>query len=210
MLPQRHSILRPVFVAAMLSLSLSAVGSAHASRSAPTRPWRGRSEAGPIVPESYQAGGPQQRTNTGQASSSPVLTPGYFEVVCPAMCYGAAFHVCGCRAYGGAGYYGPFRRLWGYGTYGPNFNMGPESPQYGLMGCQYMAVQAGHGLVNHHCGDCGCHHCCGDRGSVAWMYGDGGVPPIGSGTNPAAPPTDKKRTNSPRRNLSRRLTIPLT
>jgi uncharacterized protein (TIGR03000 family) len=209
MLPRRFSLLRPDVLAGVLVLSSIAVPSAFAQAPAPTgsggqlpsvggQPFR---EPGSITPEIYEAGGPQQRTSTGQASSQPWLTPGYFDVVCPAMCFGAAFHVCGERAFGGAGYYGPFRRLWGYGTYGPNFNVGPESPQFGLIGCEYVAMQAGHG----HCGKYSHPHCywCGSRGNLLCLYGDGGVPPPSAppGTNPPAPPAAKGPAQPPAEEL---------
>jgi uncharacterized protein (TIGR03000 family) len=127
-----------------------------------------------------EAGGPQQRTNTGQVTEQPVFTPGYFEVVCPAMFYGGAFHVFGHRAYGGAGYYGPLRRYWAYSTYGPNFNIGPDnSLQYGLIGgCMYVAERKCHGLYKHGY-DCACRcHCCAKGGSAAAAYGP--VAQIGS------------------------------
>jgi uncharacterized protein (TIGR03000 family) len=84
------------------------------------------------------------------------MTPGYFEVVCPAICYGGAFHVCGVKAFGGPGYYGPFRRYWAYGTYGPNFNIGPDnSLQYGLIGgVIYVAQRACKGLYTHGTNPC--------------------------------------------------------
>jgi uncharacterized protein (TIGR03000 family) len=126
------------------------------------------------------AGGGQQRTSTGQATMTPWLTPGYFEVVCPAICYGGAFHVFGNRAYGGAGYYGPFRRYWAYSTYGPNFNIGPDnSLQYGLIGgCMYLAERKCKGLRKHgsDC-NCGCSYFT-KGGSAAAAYAD--IAQIGS------------------------------
>lgn len=100
---------------------------------------------------------PSTATNRGQASGSagavtaaPVLTPGYFEVVCPAGCYGGGFHWFSRRAFAGAGYYGYFRRYWGYGTYGPNYNTGPGTCQICSQGCVYVATQPGHhGLFKH-------------------------------------------------------------
>lgn len=197
MLSQRSSFFRPVVVAAVLALSWNAVRGAQAQTQPQQGPGGDVGEAGPITPEFYEAGGQQQRTSTGQSASNPVFTPGYFEVACPAMCYGAAFHVFGCRAYGGAGYYGPFRRLWGYGTYGPNFNLGAGSPQYGLVGCFYVAQQPGHGLCKHH----GCGHPCCDGTPQAFGYGDPGIPPIRGTTNPAAPSKEMGPAKQPAEKL---------
>jgi uncharacterized protein (TIGR03000 family) len=175
MLPQSSPLLRSaVLTAAVLVLGLSVARSARAQ--APVTPGApgGYREPGPVTPEIYEAGGGQQRTSTGQSSSNPVLTPGYFEVVCPAICYGGAFHVCGVRAFGGPGYYGPFRRYWGYSTYGPNFNIGPDnSLQYGLQsGVMYVATRSCQGLYKHG-GDCACGKCplCAKGGSAAAAYG---------------------------------------
>jgi uncharacterized protein (TIGR03000 family) len=121
----------------------------------------------------YEAGGGQQRTSTGQASERPVFTPGYFEVVCPAICYGGAFHVFGARAYGGPGYYGPFRRYWAYSTYGPNYNIGPDnSLQYGLKCGDIYEVQRRCKGLTKHGSDC-CKTCCltAGVGSAAGAYG---------------------------------------
>jgi uncharacterized protein (TIGR03000 family) len=106
--------------------------------------------------------------------SQPVLTPGYFEVVCPAICYGGSFHVCNIKAFAGPGYYGPFRRYWAYGTYGPSFNIGPDnSLQYGLIGgVMYQVQRACKGCYKHG-GDCACHCvlCPKGGGSLAGIYG---------------------------------------
>src|SRR5579875_283416 len=152
MLPQGSSPLRPtILTTAALVLSLSVAWSTRAQPPIPTGGAQGYREPGPITPEIYEAGGGQQRTSTGQSVIRPVLTPGYFEVVCPALCYGGAFHVCGVRAFGGPGYYGPFRRYWGYSTYGPNFNIGPDnSLQFGLQsGVMYVATRRCKGLYKH-------------------------------------------------------------
>src|SRR5579875_198123 len=174
MLPQGSSPLRPtILTTAALVLSLSVAWSTRAQPPIPTGGAQGYREPGPITPEIYEAGGGQQRTSTGQSVIRPVLTPGYFEVVCPALCYGGAFHVCGVRAFGGPGYYGPFRRYWGYSTYGPNFNIGPDnSLQFGLQsGVMYVATRRCKGLYKH--------------GTDRWAY-VGAVPPMvgtGGGTS---------------------------
>lgn len=179
---------RAFFTSAAMILGLCAAQSIHAQPPIPTGGAQGYREPGPIVPEMLAgAGGPQERTSTGRPTLTPVLTPGYFDVVCPAMCYGAAFHVCGNRGYGGAGYYGPLRRLWGYGTYGPNFNIGPDnSLQYGLVGgVIYQAQRRGHGLKHH--GKHGCVACGG--GGMGMMPGNGGgALPGGAMQQPGAAP----------------------
>lgn len=199
MLSPGSSFLRRLFVtASALVLGLSAPRSIHAQPPIPTGGAQGYREPGPVVPEMLAgAGGPQARTSTGRPGLTPVFSPGYFEVVCPAMCYGAAFHVCGKRAYGGAGYYGPLRRLWGYSTYGPNFNIGPDnSLQYGLIGGDmYVAQRKCKGLHKH--GRDGaprrCPHCA-KGGSAAPAYGaiaqigsSGGSSLSGGASPPGAP-----------------------
>jgi uncharacterized protein (TIGR03000 family) len=116
-------------------------------------------------------------TATTSSTTDNGMWPGVFEVVCPAGCYGAAFHVFGRRAFGGAGYYGPLRRYWGYGSYGPNYNMGPVGPQYGA-GCPmlYAATYRGHKFFKHGGGDC----------YPAGM--EFGSAPAGAGGNPAGQP----------------------
>jgi len=175
MLPRDPSLLRSaVLTMATLVLGLSMAWSACAQAPASTDESGRYRMPGPITPEIYEAGGGQQRTSTGQRRSNPVLTPGYFEVVCPAFWYGGAFHVCNIRAFGGPGYYGPFRRYWAYSTYGPNFNIGPDnSLQYGLQsGVMYTATRRGKGCYKHG-GDCPCRVCarCVKGGSVAAAYG---------------------------------------
>jgi uncharacterized protein (TIGR03000 family) len=157
MLPHGSSLLRSAArIAAALVLGLSAAQSARAQAPASPGPPGGYREPGPITPEIYEAGGGQQRTSTGRSTSQPVMTPGYFEVVCPAICYGGAFRVCNIKAFAGPGYYGPFRRYWAYGTYGPNFNIGPDnSLQYGLIsGVIYEAQRACKGCYKHGTNPC--------------------------------------------------------
>jgi uncharacterized protein (TIGR03000 family) len=129
---------------------------------------------GPVVPESLSPRDRPEGTSSRQSISGPVLTPGYFEVVCPAICYGGSFHVCNIRAFAGPGYYGPFRRYWAYGTYGPSWNIGPDdSLQYGLIGgVMYVVKRSGHGCYKHG-GDCACHCvlCPKGGGSLAGIYG---------------------------------------
>jgi len=174
MLPRDPSLLRSaVLTMAMLVLGLSMAWSACAQAPASTDESGRYQMPGPITPEIYEAGGGQQRTSTGQRRSNPVLTPGYFEVVCPAFWYGGAFHVCNIRAFGGPGYYGPFRRYWAYSTYGPNFNIGPDnSLQYGLQsGVMYVATRHGKGCYKYG-SDCACHCAlCTKGGSAAAAYG---------------------------------------
>lgn len=218
MFTQGFSFLRRAFfTAAAMILGLSTARSLYAQPPIPTGGAQGYREPGPIVPEMLAgAGGPQTRTSTGRPTLTPVLTPGYFEVVCPAMCYGGAFHVCGNRGYGGAGYYGPFRRLWGYGTYGPNFNIGPDnSLQYGLVGgVIYQAQRKGKGLCKHghDCATCRCPH--GKRGgSAAAAYEtpgqiglSGGASPSGAqqldGVIPQAPPRPPEKLPQPTPNAA--------
>jgi uncharacterized protein (TIGR03000 family) len=174
MLPHGSSLLRWA-VLTTAALVLSAPRIAQAQPPLPTGGAQRPAEPpGPVTPEIYEAGGGQQRTSTGRSVSTPVLTPGYFEVVCPAICYGGAFHVCGVKAFGGPGYYGPFRRYWAYSTYGPNFNIGPDnSLQYGLIGgVMYVAQRACQGCYKHG-GDCACHCvlCPKGGGSLAGIYG---------------------------------------
>jgi uncharacterized protein (TIGR03000 family) len=189
---------RAAAITAALVLGLTAAQSGHAqpTTAPPTAPIptggaQSYRELGPAVPEIYEAGGGQTRTNTGQATTTPVFTPGYFEVVCPAICYGGAFRVTNNRAFAGAGYYGPFRRYWAYGTYGPSFNIGPDnSLQYGLVGgCIYETQRACHGLYKHgH--DCACGKCphCAKGGSAAAAYGPIGQIASSVGASPSGAP----------------------
>lgn len=153
MLPHGSSLLRLTVVTLALILSLSVERSAHAQDQVPRTPLGGYREPGPIVPESLTPRISRPSARGGTGTTTPVLTPGYFEVVCPAICYGGSFHVCGIRAFGGAGYYGPFRRYWGYSTYGPNVNIGPDnSIQFGLQsGVMYEATRLCKGLRKHGC-----------------------------------------------------------
>jgi uncharacterized protein (TIGR03000 family) len=174
MSPRSSLLLRRAgWTATVLMLGWGVAGDVRAQVPEPAGPPGGYREPGPITPEIYEAGGGQQRTSTGQSTSNPVLAPGYFEVVCPAICYGGAFHVCGVRAFGGPGYYGPFRRYWAYSTYGPNFNIGPDnSLQYGLQsGVMYVATRHGKGCYKYG-SDCACHCAlCTKGGSAAAAYG---------------------------------------
>lgn len=174
-----------VWMTALL-LSLAATRGARAQApgaptergSAPARELGGGGEPGPIVPESLAPRIERPSARGGTGTTQPVLAPGYFEVVCPAMCYGAAFHVCGRCAFGGPGYYGPFRRLWGYSTYGPNFNIGPDnSIQWGLAGgVVYVAERRCKGLRKH--------------GSDPGIYA-GAVPPLSARAGGVpSPPVD--------------------
>lgn len=161
-----------ILTSVALVLGLSAARSASAQQPSAPDSNPALQEPGPRTPEFYEAGGGQQRTSTGQSSSNPVLTPGYFEVVCPAICYGGAFHLCGRYGFGGPGYYGPFRRYWGYGTYGPSFNIGPDnSLQYGLIsGVMYEVQRSCKGRYKH--------------GTDRWAA-SGAVPPVaGTGATP--------------------------
>ncbi len=161
---------------AVLILSMSAAQSIHAQApsSVPGAIPENLLQTSPVVPESTIERGPMRGPTGGLSTTQPVFTPGYFEVVCPAICYGGAFHVCGVKAFGGPGYYGPFRRYWAYSTYGPNFNIGPDnSIQYGLVGgVIYQAQRACHGCYKHG-GDCACHCvlCKKGGGSLAGLYG---------------------------------------
>jgi uncharacterized protein (TIGR03000 family) len=140
-----------VWTSAALVLGLVGERSARAQTQVPLNPLGGYREPGPIVPEDLAPRISRPSAMGGTGTTTPVLTPGYFEVVCPAICYGGAFHVCGIRAFGGAGYYGPFRRYWGYSTYGPNVNIGPDnSIQFGLQsGVIYEATRLCKGLRKH-------------------------------------------------------------
>ncbi|MGH7173030.1 MAG: hypothetical protein ACRELG_22330, partial [Gemmataceae bacterium] len=110
-----------VMTTAVLFLGWSAGQSLRAQTTAQMGNSMGYGQASPSAPASSVSKGGKARGSSGTSSSSPVLTPGLFEVVCPAGCYGGAFHVFGCRAYAGPGYYGFFHRYWGYGTYGPSY-----------------------------------------------------------------------------------------
>jgi uncharacterized protein (TIGR03000 family) len=172
MLPLSSSHLRRTI--AVLILSVSTAQSVHAqARATPGIP-ENLLQDSPIVPESTIERGPMTTPTGGLSTTQPVFTPGYFEVVCPAICYGGAFRVCNIKAFAGPGYYGPFRRYWAYSTYGPNFNIGPDnSIQYGLVGgVMYQAQRACHGCYKHG-GDCACHcvFCKKGGGSLAGLYG---------------------------------------
>jgi uncharacterized protein (TIGR03000 family) len=194
MFPQGSSLLCPaILTVAALILSLSAARNVYAQ--APPVPTGGAEryrQLGPVVPESFEAGGSQQRTSTGQSYSTPVLTPGYFEVVCPAICYGGAFHVCGKQAYAGAGYYGPFRRYWAYGTYGPSYNIGPDnSSQFGLYsGVMYVVTRRGHGISKHGGAD-GLPLACSADGTGALPIGGEANPPAQPAEGPTRRPAEK-------------------
>src|SRR5579875_136293 len=172
--PQGLSFLRPaVLMIGVLVLGLGVARSVWAQTPGSPETAREYREIGPVASERYEADSGQQRSSTGRRASNLVLTPGYFEVVCPALCYGGAFHLCGVRAFGGPGYYGPFRRYWGYSTYGPNYNIGPDnSLQFGLQsGVMHVAMRRGKGLYKH--------------GTDRWAY-VGAVPPMvgtGGGTS---------------------------
>lgn len=177
MLSQAPSLLRwAIGMTVVLILSLSATRNiqAQASASPPGSIPENLLQTSPTVPESTIERGPMRTPTGGLSTTQPVFTPGYFEVVCPAICYGGAFHLCGVKAFGGPGYYGPFRRYWAYSTYGPNFNIGPDnSLQYGLVGgVIYVAQRACHGCYKHG-GDCACHCvlCPKGAGSMADLYG---------------------------------------
>ncbi|HTU92456.1 MAG TPA: TIGR03000 domain-containing protein [Gemmataceae bacterium] len=212
MLPQGSPFLRSAVWTAALVLSLGTIGEASAqSPAAPTE--RGSAPAnlgeyrmpGPLVPESLEPRIERPAARGGTGTTEPVLAPGYFEVVCPAMCYGAAFHVCGRKAFGGPGYYGPLRRLWGYSTYGPNFNIGPDnSIQYGQIGgVIYVAERRCKGLYKHGT-DPGI-----DAGAVPPLSARaGGVPspPVDSGpTQPAEGPAQRpvEKLSQPTPNAAR-------
>ena len=123
----------------------------------------------------------QEGTAPGMGTTSPVLTPGLFEVVCPAGCYGGAFHYFGCRAYSGPGYYGFFHRYWAYGTYGPNYYFGPNPPQTGLAsGDLYVAIRRGHGRFKHR----------GAASSPVACADGAGIPMTGGETNPPVLPAE--------------------
>ena len=145
MLPHSTSLFQHAArMTAVLILGLGVTHTAHSQ--VPTAP----SEAGgpgPIVPESLVPRVRPEGEVVSTGTSQPVMTPGYFEVVCPAICYGGSFHICNIKAFAGPGYYGPFRRYWAYGTYGPSWNIGPDdSLQYGLIGgVMYVVTRKGHG-----------------------------------------------------------------
>lgn len=207
MLPQVSSLLRlAVFPAAALALSLGMGRSVRAQAQAPESALGGYREPGPIVPESLAPRISRPSAMGGTGTTSPVLTPGYFEMVCPAICYGGAFHVCGVRAFGGAGYYGPFRRYWGYSTYGPNVNIGPDnSIQFGLQGgVMYEAMRRCKGLRKHG-GDPGAYagFAPPGRGGSGTVLGGGsgtaapGASAPGATPRPAEEPAQKSAENLP-------------
>ncbi|HZV04007.1 MAG TPA: TIGR03000 domain-containing protein [Gemmataceae bacterium] len=213
MFSQGSSLLcRTLIVPAVLILGWSTSPSAQAQPPVPTGGAQSYNEPGPVVPEAYQAGGGQQRTNTGQSAERPVFTPGYFEVVCPAICYGGAFHVFGARAYGGPGYYGPFRRYWAYSTYGPNFNIGPDNAvQYGQRGCGviYEAQRSCKGLRKHGTDCCKISCLTAGHGSAAGAYGPvaqaslmagGSQQPAGNVPSPTTNPAPTGNAPSPTTN----------
>jgi uncharacterized protein (TIGR03000 family) len=141
MFPQVSSRARATVVTAALVLSWNASQKGHAQFLEPSGTAAASGEGAPFSPP---------RSGVSSSTSSAVLTPGYFEVVCPGGCYGGGFHWFGRRAFAGAGYYGFFRRYWGYGTYGPNYNYGPGGTEFGLMcGNTYVATQPGHGHSKH-------------------------------------------------------------
>jgi uncharacterized protein (TIGR03000 family) len=159
MLPKGSSLVRSAAITtAALVLGLGVARSIRAQTAAQLPAAEGYREAGPKSPEMAEAlaGARQPGTRTAGSASNPVLTPGYFEVVCPAICYGGAFHVCNIKAFAGPGYYGPFRRYWAYSTYGPSFNIGPDdSLQYGLIGgVMCVAMRSGHGKCKHGTNPC--------------------------------------------------------
>jgi uncharacterized protein (TIGR03000 family) len=145
------SLLRPaVLTTALLLLGWNAGQSVRAQTAAQMGDSSGYGQASPNAPASSTAKDGQTATTTGTSSTTPVLWPGVFDVVCPAGCYGGAFHWCGCRAYSGPGYYGFFHRYWAYGTYGPSYYFGPNPPQTGLAGGDlYVAIRRGHGHFKH-------------------------------------------------------------
>jgi uncharacterized protein (TIGR03000 family) len=150
MLAQVSSLFRSSAVATALVFGLSAAASVHAQ----PLDQRGAFEGyGPTnLDRSGSSGTLPSQPGGGAASAgttNPVLTPGYFEVVCPGGCYGGGFHWFSRRAFAGAGYYGFFRRYWGYGTYGPNYNAGPGTCQICPQGCVYVATQPGHKFSKH-------------------------------------------------------------
>jgi uncharacterized protein (TIGR03000 family) len=154
MLPKGSSRLRlSARITAALVLSLGVAADAFAQAQAQPSEAGG---PGPIVPESLTPRVRPEGVVVGTGTSQPVMTPGYFEVVCPAICYGGAFHPCNMRAFSGPGYYGPFRRYWAYGTYGPSWNIGPDdSLQYGLIGgVMYVVQRSGHGKCKHGTNPC--------------------------------------------------------
>jgi len=185
MLPLWSSHLRKaVLTTAVLFLGWSASQSVHAQTAAQKGDGMGGyGQPSPTAAAaSSKVNGGQSGSTSGMGASSPVLTPGLFEVVCPAGCYGGAFHPFGCRAYSGPGYYGFFHRYWAYGTYGPSYYFGANPPQTGLAsGDLYVAIQRRHGLFKHG----------GSAYSPVACAADGvGVPLAGSEANPPAPPAE--------------------
>src|SRR5579864_2791305 len=73
-----QSALGVVLTAAAVVLGGSVARNACAQPPIPTGGAQSIREPGPVVPEMIEAGGPQQRTSTGQATEQPVFTPGYF------------------------------------------------------------------------------------------------------------------------------------
>jgi uncharacterized protein (TIGR03000 family) len=185
MVPKESSVVRPVvLMTAAFVLGLGLGQRAHAQAATPPGEGSPYQEPGPIVPESLAPRVRPTGTSGAMSTSQPVMTPGYFEVVCPAICYGGSFHVCNIKAFAGPGYYGPFRRYWAYGTYGPSWNIGPDdSLQYGLIGGVMYVVQR-----SHH-GNCkqGTNPC----------PGAGYVPPIAGMNNGIPIPLSIGGTSSP-------------
>ncbi|HTU16958.1 MAG TPA: TIGR03000 domain-containing protein [Gemmataceae bacterium] len=171
-----------VLTTAILFLGWNTGRSLRAQTAAPSGSGMGYGQRSPTAAASGKASGGQAGTTSGMGATTPVLTPGLFEVVCPAGCYGGAFHYFGCRAYSGPGYYGFFHRYWAYGTYGPNYYYGPGALQRGMDGGDlYMAVRRGHGLFKHG----GAAYA-----PVAYAADEAGVLPVGGETNPPAPPAE--------------------
>jgi uncharacterized protein (TIGR03000 family) len=199
MLPQAPSLLRPVVrTIAVLILSLSAAQSIQAQAPSKESILENIREESPIVPESTITRDTSTSPTGGISTTQPVWTPGYFEVVCPAICYGGAFHVCGRKAFGGPGYYGPLRRYWAYSTYGPNFNIGPDnSLQYGLIGgVIYEAQRACHGLYKHG-GDCACHCVLCPKGGGSLAAGYGPVAQLSLLSGASQQPTENRSQQTP-------------
>ena len=151
MFPPWFSLLRTaVLTTVVLFLGWNAGQSVRAQTAAQMGDSTGYGQPSPTAPASSMSKDGQASTTSDTSSTSPVLTPGLFEVVCPAGCYGGAFHYFGCRAYSGPGYYGFFHRYWAYGTYGPSYYFGANPPQTGLAsGDLYIAIRRGHGRFKH-------------------------------------------------------------